>query len=119
MEYDQTNTSLSKMIALGQRLSQFDVKMQVSTMLALFYIAKFQNRPDGVTTADLQKWLGVSSAAASRNSYYWGEGTHDMPNAGFGLIRIDMDPNDRRKRLLRLTPRGEAFVAQLEGLMVS
>ncbi|WP_422048047.1 hypothetical protein [Shimia sp.] len=117
MEHDETGTSLSKIIALGQRLSQFDVKMQISTALALIYVAKFQDRPEGVTTADLQKWLGVSSAAASRNSYYWGDGTQDMPNAGFGLIRVEMDPMDRRKRVLRLTPRGEAFVNQLKGIV--
>ena len=91
--------------------------MQIGTALALLYVARHQNRSEGVTTADLTRWLGMTSAAASRNSYYWADGTPDMPNAGYGLINISIDPMDRRKRTLRLTPKGEAFVNQLEELI--
>lgn len=108
-----TDGSLNKVLTIFQRMSQFDVKMQLSTAMALLYVAKYQDRDGGVTTADLSKWLGVTAAAASRNSYYWADGTHDMPGGGFGLISISIDQEDRRRRCLRLTPRGEAFIDQL------
>lgn len=100
-----------------QRFSQYDLKMQISTAMTLLYIARHQDRPEGVTTADIQNWVGLKTAAASRNSNYWGDGAKDMPNSGFGLITVTENPNDRRKRELRLTPRGEAFVNQLEEIL--
>lgn len=105
-------TDLSPGIKFLNRFAQYDNKMQLSTALTLLYIASRQD--EGVTTQDLQKWLGLSSASASRNTYYWGEGTPDMPHAGYGLIDVAIDPGDRRRRILRLTPRGEAFVNQLK-----
>lgn len=100
-----------------ERFAQFDPKMQLSTALSLLYIARYQDRPEGVTTGDLTKWIGLTPAAASRNSYYWAEGSVDMPGSGYGLVSIVVDPLDRRKRLLRLTARGEAFVRQIGELM--
>nr|DAU76316.1 MAG TPA: Transcriptional regulator [Caudoviricetes sp.] len=97
-----------------QRFAQYDLKMQLSTALTLLYVARFQDEPDGVTTGDLTKWLGMTPAASSRNTYYWGEGTPDMPHSGYRLVDVVVDPIDRRKRLLRLTARGEAFVRQLK-----
>lgn len=104
-------------IALLQRFAQFDMKMQLSIALALLYIAQHQDRDEGVTTNDLTKWLGMAPAAASRNSYYWADGTPDMPHAGYGLIKIIVSPTDRRRRSMRLTPKGEAFVNQLEEIL--
>ena len=54
-----------------ERFGQFDMKMQLSTALVLLFIAENQDRPEGVTTQDVQKRLGLSNAAASRNTYYW------------------------------------------------
>lgn len=104
---------VQKIINLFQRFSQYDLKMQLSTALTLLYVWRYQDEPDGVTTGDLTKWLGMTPAAASRNTYYWGEGTNDMPNSGYDLISVVVDPVDRRKRVLRLTSRGEAFIRQL------
>ena len=100
-----------------QRLAQYDPNMQLSTACVLLYVARFQDRKGGVTTSDLMKWLGFSPASSSRNSYYWGEGTPDMPNSGFGLLRSEVDPLDRRRKHLKLTPRGEVFVSQLEDIL--
>ncbi len=100
-----------------RRFEQFDIKMQLSTALALLYIARHQDRPQGVTTGDIHNWIGLGSAAASRNVNYWAEGTPDMPNSGLNLVSVRISPNDRRKRELRLTPRGENFVAELEAIL--
>lgn len=100
-----------------QKLAQFDVKMQLNTALTLLYVARHQNRPEGVTHADLMRWLGVSTASVSRNLYYWEEGGEQTPNAGYNLIEIKRDIKDRRRRVLCLTPRGEAFINQLEEIL--
>lgn len=100
-----------------ERLAQYDPNMQLSTALALLYVAQNEDVEGGVTTRDLSDWLGFTPAAASRNSYYWADGTSDMPNSGYGLIRVDIDPMDRRKRLLSLTPRGKHFISKLEEII--
>lgn len=93
------------------------VSGQLITALTLLYVARHQDREGGVTTSDLSRWLGLPSATASRNSYYWADGTPDMPHAGYGLMAIHIDPEDRRKRILKLTPKGEAFINQLEEII--
>lgn len=108
------NKDVQNIINVFQRFAQYDLKMQVSTALTLLYVARFQDEGEGVTTGDLTKWLGLTPAAASRNAYYWGEGTNDMPHAGYNLVSVVIDPLDRRRRSLRLTSRGEAFVRQLK-----
>ncbi|TYB82432.1 hypothetical protein [Maritimibacter fusiformis] len=113
----RVEVDLGRGIRFLQRLAQYDLNMQLSTALTLLYIAQHQNRPEGVTTMDLTRNLGLTQGAASRNGYYWGEGTPDMPNAGYGLVTQTIDTKDRRRRLLTLTPRGEAFVRQLEEVL--
>lgn len=111
------HSKIQRGISFIEKFSQYDGKMQMMTALTLLYVARHQDRDGGVTTNDLQRWIGIHSSSASRNTYYWGDGTADMPNAGFNMMRIDIDPADRRRRLIRLTPRGEAFVAQLEEIL--
>ena len=106
--------NIGNLVKALERLAQFDINMQLSTAMSLLYVARFQDRDGGVTTSDLTNWLGLSTASASRNSYYWADGTKDMPNSGYNLITVVPDPVDRRRRQLRLTPRGEAFIRQLD-----
>lgn len=64
---------VQKAIRVLSRLAQYDNKKQRSTALTLLYIARHQDRPEGVTTGDLTKWIGMTPASTSRNQYYWGE----------------------------------------------
>lgn len=106
-------TELRKLRRLLQRFAQFDASMQVSTVMVLLYVAEMEDKAGGLSTVDVQQAVGLSNAAASRNTNYWGPGTKSMTDAGTGYISVDFDPLDRRKRLLRLTPKGRAFVTQL------
>lgn len=108
--------SLSKLIAALQQFAQFDSKMQVSTALTLLYVADRQDQPGGVSQKDLEKWVGMLSGTASRNVMYWGEGYKEMPNAGYGLIEQQVSDTDRRRRCIKLTPKGQAFIHRLEEL---
>ena len=109
-----TAANLNKLVGAIERFGQFDVKMQLSTMLTLLLVAQHQDDPDGFSTRDVQRILGISNAAASRNCMYWADGTGSMPGAGHGLVTIGFDPMDRRLRTLRLTPKGVAFINRLE-----
>lgn len=112
-----SDREVQKLISLFTKFGQYDMKMQVGTALVLLYVARHQDTPDGITSGDLMRWLGFAPAVASRNVRYWGEGVDEMPNAGYRLIAQHPDPLDRRRLLLRLTPRGEAFVRQLKEVL--
>lgn len=95
----------------------FDVNMQASTLLTLLLAAEHEEDPDGFSTGDVQAALGVSNGTASRNLQFWEKGNAAMPAGGMEYIRIGMDPMDRRKRTIALTPKGEAFIRKLEEII--
>lgn len=109
----QGTATTKKLRRVIERFTQFDAKMQLSTVLTLLLVAEHDEDPKGFSTQDVQRLLGVSNAAASRNTAYWSHGVDEMPGSGHGFISIDFDLVDRRKRSLRLTPKGRAFINQL------
>ena len=86
--------------------------MQISTLMTLLIIAEAEERGEPLSTANLVTKLGLSNAAASRNTYYWGAGTQSVE--GSGMIEIRTSPLDRRRRELVLTKAGKALLHRLE-----
>lgn len=72
----------------------------ISQLMALNFIG----RKDGCGVTDLGEHLGVSSAAASQM-------LDRLVQQGL-IVRTE-DPNDRRGRLIALTPAGESVVAEM------
>ena len=82
--------------------------MQIQTMLAYLYTAL----REGSNQKDIENLLGVSNASASRNIYYWTkEFKPGIPGKGF--ISQDIDPDDRRFRVVTLTPKGKTFARKM------
>lgn len=107
---------INALIRTLQKFSQFDSKMQVSTILTLLEIAKAEATKKSISTSEIEKNVGLLSGTSTRNIYYWGEGHPDM-RGGHKLVDVGFDINDRRRRTLTLTPKGKTFVAQLiEGM---
>lgn len=105
---------LAELTSMLQKFSQFDPKMQVSTILTLLEIAKADIRGTPISTGDIEKRVGLLSGTATRNVYYWGEG-HSAMRGGHEYVDVKMDINDRRRRVLRLTNKGKAFINNLTG----
>src|SRR5262245_1032495 len=60
----------------------------------------------GISTQELAKRIGVSGAAISRNVLdILGEGRVGSP--GLKWVTSDIDPGDRRLRIIKLTTKGE------------
>lgn len=96
------------------RFNSLDQKMQVSTILTLLEIAAAEFKGEDISTRALEQRVGMLSGTASRNVYYWGEGHKDM-RGGHEMVNIGFAVDDKRKRSLRLTHKGKAFIRQLEG----
>ena len=73
---------------------------------ARFFIAVCQQEPCTIQAA--ADSLGISNSAASRTANALGA-EHRTGRAGFGLITSERDPDEGRRYLLRLTPKGEAL----------
>lgn len=95
-----------------RRFAQFDLKMQVSTILTLLEVGLAEAAQEDISVQDIERRVGLQSGTASRNCYYWAEGHRDM-TGGHELIAIGFDLSDRRKRTLRLTNKGKAFFHDL------
>lgn len=113
-EIGSDQKSLRDVMSALYRFNQFDPKMQVSTILTFLEIAAAEQRGDQISVQDIERKVGMLSGTSTRNVYYWGDGHKDM-RGGHQMIKIDFDPNDRRRRALNLTAKGKAFLSQLLG----
>jgi DNA-binding MarR family transcriptional regulator len=65
---------------------------------------------------DLAKASGVSQASVSRNLKKMAKGPRETP--GYGLIVVELDPYDSRRRIISLSERGTQLVAVMEAQML-
>ena len=71
----------------------------------------------GCTMTDLQTNLGMSQASCSRNVSALSE-WHRLEKPGLGLIVAAPDPMERRRKIVRLTEKGEQLaIALTEAVM--
>lgn len=66
----------------------------------------------GCTMTDLQKHLGMTQSSCSRNVSALSE-WHRLEKPGLGLVAATPDPMERRRKIVRLTEKGEQLAASL------
>jgi len=104
------------LIRLSNFIEEFrklDSEMQAQTMLALLYIARMDKTDSPATVKDVGEYLGVSTAAASRNVAAlsaWSR--HQKP--GHDLIEATENPAFRSQKFIRLTTKGKRMIKTLE-----
>ena len=84
--------------------------MPVAQALSLLLIA----RNEGTSLKDLAERAEVGMASASRYVASFGKATKSRPKAP-SLVSAVEDPEERRKKIITLTPKGKAFVNKLIG----
>lgn len=68
-----------------------------------------------IPMADLPKLAGVEQSSVSRNVVILGPGLNPK-EPGYGLLDAFEDPFYRRRKLVKLTPRGQALKAEIEAI---
>ena len=103
-------SQLDSLIAALQYFNKIDPKMQVSTILVLLETANAHQKGSEIIVDQITKMIGIQNTAATRNVHYWADGHKQMPNGGHHFISVNIDLEDRRRRLLKPTETGDAFL---------
>lgn len=85
-----------------------DDSIPVQTVAVFLEVAK----NEGISVKDLADKCGLAPSSASRNvaalsNWHW------LKKPGLGLLETQDDPQDLRKKTVRLTPKGKTLVKQL------
>jgi DNA-binding MarR family transcriptional regulator len=83
-------------------------ELQVPMLLTFLHVANSGE----IGMAALEDLTGVSQAAVSRNVAKLSQGI-TLKEPGLGLVEAFEDPTWRRRKIVRLTPRGAALIAEL------
>ena len=108
-----TDYQMAKLAQVIERFRRLDNEIPAQTLATFLYIASH----DDCTKVDLERALEFSTASGSRNTD-WLSDTHRITSRqGLGLITKSRDPNNRRRLLLRLTPKGKRLVQTIKDIL--
>jgi DNA-binding MarR family transcriptional regulator len=99
-------------IRVLEEFRRLDPDMPIQYALSFLTIA----RHEGLSMGDLAQRLGIAQSSASRNIAALSK-WHSFGKAGHGLVEAHEDPRERRRKIVRLTPRGHHLVAVLRALV--
>ena len=104
-----------QMLKLAQAVELFrthDKEIPAQVIATFLYVASH----DDCAKVDLEKALAFSSASGSRNTDWLSE-FHRLNKAGLGLLIKYRDPTNRRKQIVKLSPKGRILVQQLKTIL--
>lgn len=86
-------------------------ELNITQVLVLLRIAESGDM--GVDAGKLAEFTGASPAAISRTVRILGEVHYMKQHEGFGLVDLQFDPTDNRRRVVRLTADGRVLINQM------
>jgi len=81
---------------------------------ALSFMTIAQN--EGISIGELAERLGIAQSSASRNVAALSR-WHSFGKAGLDLVMAQEDPRERRRKVVSLTDKGRAFLADLRAIV--
>lgn len=96
---------------LLEMISAIQPEMPLQQARCLFIVAGSE---EGMSLSDIAKKAGIGLATASRYIGALGK-TNRRREEGLQLIESFEDPMERRKKIIRLTPKGRAAVRRIIG----
>ena len=98
--------SISLAIDAFAEISPYLTAAQIRTFL-------FVAERDVCTQKDLELGLGMLNSGASRNVAFWVGNSKIGTSAPVPFLRSEVDPENRRFRLLSTTPKGRSFYKKI------
>lgn len=99
---------LYQAIRMVRIIQTIDPQMQAQTFMCFLMVAQF----GPCNMQDIKDVANVSQASLSRNLSALGL-VHRRGMPGFGLVETWEDPMNRKAKLVKLTPKGEALKKQI------
>ena len=92
--------------------------MSLNAAVALLMVYRAQTRKEPIQTSELSQALMLSPSTTTRLMAYLGEGKEDVGFNGLGLVDLQIDKKDRRRRSVTMTKLGvktlKAILDQVE-----
>lgn len=108
----RTNPKIERLLKVINQLRLLDREIPAQVVATFFYVASHDNCHKQAMEED----LCLTTASGSRNTD-WLSKYHRLNKPGLDLIIKEADPADRRRQLLRLSPKGEQLVQLIEDLL--
>ena len=97
-----------------EEMRKFDSHMESQTIAVFFYVCLYSGA-DGVSMQTISQKLDIAQSSVSRNCYKLGDRTRD--GIGIGLLQSFEDPEERRRKLVRLTAKGRRVFNTLSDMV--
>ena len=102
------------LLTIIEEIRKFDSHMESQTIAVFFYVCLYSGA-DGVSMQTISQKLDIAQSSVSRNCYKLGDRTRD--GIGIGLLQSFEDPEERRRKLVRLTAKGRRVFNTLSGMV--
>ena len=102
------------LLTIIEEIRKFDSHMESQTIAVFFYVCLYSGA-DGVSMQTISEKLDLAQSSVSRNCYKLGDRTRD--GIGIGLLQSFEDPEERRRKLVRLTAKGRRVFNTLSDMV--
>ena len=102
------------LLTIIEEIRKFDSHMESQTIAVFFYVCLYGGA-DGVSMQTISQKLDIAQSSVSRNCYKLGDRTRD--GIGIGLLQSFKDPEEGRRKLVRLTAKGRRVFKTLTDLV--
>ena len=102
------------LLKIIEEMRKFDSHMESQTIAVFFYVCLYSGA-DGVSMQTISQKLDIAQSSVSRNCYKLGDRTRD--GIGIGLLQSFEDPEERRRKLVRLTAKGRRVFNTLSDMV--
>ncbi len=109
---ERTNAQIERLLKAIKLLRVLDREIPAQVIATFLYVASHDN----CHKQAMEEELGLSTASGSRNTD-WLSKIHRLNKPGMDLIIKEVDPTNRRRLVLRLTPKGKDLVNELEEIL--
>ena len=108
LKREQTNSDLARLLKAVERLRLLDREVPGQVVSAFLYIGSH----NPCHKEALEEDLGFTTASSSRN-IDWLTNKHRLKKPGMNLIIKQRDPENGRRLILKLSPKGEELIENL------
>jgi len=107
-----TDPEMGGLLKVVELFQVLDREIPAQVMATFLYVATH----DECHKQALEEALSFSTASGSRNTD-WLSKQHRLNKPGLDLIIKEVDPTNRRRTILKLSPKGKTLVKQIKALL--